>query len=170
MARRGQAEMLDWIPRLIVLLIAVAIVSLVVRSYANRDVDAGSTEIAAYLARIERDPRLWLWEDPATGRATPGVLDAAKLQAGDLDAFFGVTGAIASKARIDAPCIAFEDTHDSVTYDLFAPIALAGLQGRGGAAFERRTLPVTVVSGTNRCTGTLTLSVVRPNVPRSVAA
>jgi hypothetical protein len=164
--------MIDWIPRLIVLLVALTIVALVVRSYADRDVDASSTQIAAYLARLERDEKFYLWKDPVSGRSTPGVIDAAKLTPETLNTQYGITGTIASKVVINASCIAlYEAYHDKVLYDRFFSLAaLERITGPGGATLERWALPVTIVNGNDRCAGMMHITVVRPNRPVKVGA
>ncbi len=163
--------MIEWIPRLIVLLIAILIIALVVRSYTQRDVEAGPVHIAAYLARLERDENLYLWTDPSTGRATPGVVDAAKLVPGALDQFSTATGTISSKVQVNGSCIApYEDTHDRVLYDRFFALATQEVKGAGGAMLHRQSLPVTIIKGDERCAGMMTITVVRPNKPSGVAS
>jgi hypothetical protein len=166
MFKRGQVgEMIEWIPRLVVLLVAVIIVALLVRHYADRDVDAAATHRAAYLARLEYDPKFLAWEDPVTGRVTPGVIDATKLTPDRINQAYGVTGAIASKINVSGSCIPpFGDYHDKVTFDRFVPFALLELKGAGGATMERWSIPVTIV-GAERCPGIMTIAVVTPNTP-----
>jgi hypothetical protein len=161
--------MIDWLPRLLVLLVALIVVALVVRYYAQRDVEASATDIAAYLARLERDPGAYAWQDPATGRTAPGVLDAAKLTAGRLDSFFGITGAISSRIRISSSCIGeYEEYHDRVTFDLTIPFAATGAAGAGGGSYQRWQMPVTIRSTTGSCAGQMLVLVARPNTPREV--
>lgn len=169
MNRRAQAEMIEWLPRLIVLLVAVLVIALVVRYYTQRDIDASRTDFAAYLSRLERDPAVYAWTDPSTGRTAPGMIDATKLTPGRLDGALTSTGTIASRVNISGSCIQpFGDYHDQALFERTFPLAAIGIAGVGSATLERRALPVVIVHGAQRCVGTMTILAVRPNTPSKV--
>ena len=163
--------MIEWLPRLIVLLVAMLVIALVVRYYTQREIDAQRPDLAAYLARLERDPAVYAWSDPYTGRAVSGTVDATKLVDNRLDTALSVTGTIASRVNISGSCIQpFGDHHDQVLFERSFPFAAVGVAGAGSATLERRSIPVTIVNGAQRCPGMMTVIVVRPNSPAKVIA
>jgi hypothetical protein len=164
---KGQAEMLEWIPRLLMMLVAIIVIAMLVRYFALRDIDTPEMSRAAYVYRLYYDPNLLIVTDDATGRAYPGVIDIAKFTSARIDAVYGVNGKISSALTLTGPCVPGEKHeitiyHDKDTYDKNIGFARFGTIGPGGSTIEERLLPVTIAAQT-RCYGILNITAVRPN-------
>ena len=168
--RRGQAEMLEWFPRMFLMAVAVIIIVMLVRVYTNRDVDAPDLHRAAYLYRLYYDDVI-MFSDVKTHRVYPGIVDVSKLTPKHLDDIFsekppGQDWAKIS-SRIDvipikgcaiAPVTIY---NNELTYDKY--VLLTDVQFGGGATREDAVFPVTLKDGTRTCAGQLNITIVRPN-------
>ena len=156
--------MLEWFPRLIMLLVAVIVIVMLVRFFAYREVDASELHRASYAYRLYYDNDLLAYRDPVTGRAYPGVVDYARLTERLLDEGYGITGRISSAVTVTGACVETRTVyHDKATYDQFIGFARFGTLGPGGATMEERLTPITIIDGSERCAGTLNITIVRPN-------
>ena len=68
MQRRAQAEMMEWFPRIIMLVVAVIVITVLVNYYSNRDVEGDAVERAAMIYRLYYDGNLIMYKDPLIGR------------------------------------------------------------------------------------------------------
>jgi hypothetical protein len=163
MMRRGQAEMLDWFVRLMVMTVAVVIVVMLVRIYADRHVEADQTQRAAYLYRIYYDDIIM--HSDQSSRVYPGVVDMHLATSERLDAVF-IGGKMASEIVLSPQpgCSIAARTiyNDKTTYDQYRPWATS-LKGSGGATMENRIFPVVLKDAGLRCAGTMDITIVRPN-------
>ena len=155
---KGQAEFMEWFPRLILLLAAIVILALLVRYFADRDLDPSEVHIETYLARLHYDDII-MYSD-ATGRVYPGVIDYEKFNSSPIDEAYGITGAISSKLTLTG-CENEEIYHDQNTYINAKPFSIP--IGPGGSTVKEQLFPVTIKSALGDCPGTLNITVVRPN-------
>lgn len=158
--------MIKWFPRLILMVIAVVVIALIVRHYANRDVDGSEVSRAAYIARLYYDDII-MYTDEETKRVYPGIVDREKFTAERLEQFFeprssliGV-GSIASRLELVTAGETIVIYTDQKTYEQYIGFAQAGVMGRGSGTYETLMLPVSVRTGNDLGPGTLNITVVR---------
>lgn len=166
MDRRGVVKAVEWIPLLIITMIAIVAIAMLVRHYSGRDVEAHQIAIASYLQRVYHDDLL-MHEDLQTGRVYPGMIDESKLTPQVLDDIWKEDrksgfGAISSHITIDAPCLQYEIYNNKETYEHFLPIARRGIMGPGGATMRHESLPV-IIRGMQVCHGKMNITIVRPH-------
>src|SRR3989338_539518 len=166
--KKGQAEALEWVPRLVVMSIAVVIVVMLVRYYTSRDIQGTDTATAAYLYRIYYDGNIITYVDPETKRAYPGVIDLQKFTDNRLDTVFSGKrrngeSKIASKIILyDKPGNEIKTIyHDKKTYDQYA--WTKGVEGGQGAAQREEQFLITIKDGSSEQLGRLHIIIVRPN-------
>lgn len=147
--------MLSWIPRLAMMLVAVVIIGMLVRYYAEREIESDDLERATYLYRIYYDDILNVVDE--TGRVYPSILDPTKFTDEALNKVFGTHGTISSCLTVTSACLTKTICHDKETYDLYTPFIHT--IGKQGATTEQHLFPITVDS----CTGFLNITIVRPN-------
>lgn len=162
MTRRGQAEMIDWFPRLLLLLIAVIIIAMLVRYFADREPETADLHRTSYLYRLHYDGHLFTYKD-SVGRVYPGVVDLEKLSTERLNGIFGLHAKISSRIIVNSSCGSKEAWHDRDTWEQYIGFARFGTLGPGSATVQDELLPVTVVSGEDRCAGIMNITIVRPN-------
>jgi hypothetical protein len=167
--RRGQAEMVEWLTRLVMLAVVVVLITLLVRVYTERDIESSQLQRGAYLYRIYYSDII-MYRDAATTRVYPGIVDLSKFTDQRLNDVFverepaDAIAKIASSLTVtpSQACSLPQQTiyNNKNTYDLYAANAM---QGIGGATAEIDTFPVTLKSGGTECAGVLNITVVRPN-------
>jgi len=160
MTRKGFAEVLEWIPRLLLLLIALTIIVILVRYYADRTIDAADLERNTYLYRIYYDDIIMFSDE--TGRVYPGIVDIRKFTEKELNDVFGIDKKISSCLTLLTSCTT--DTpvcHDKATFDQYLPFARFGTLGPGSATIQETIFPITIHP--DGCTGSLNITIVRPN-------
>lgn len=161
--KRGQAEMLEWIPRLLMLFVAVLVIALLVNYFSDRDIDATEIHTASYFYRIYYDGNLVMHADKDTGRAYPGVVAVEKFTESRLDDLYG-EAPISSKLTLTSTCSGEKIIyHNQRMYDERIPFARFGTTGAGSATVTEHVIPVTVRSGVGSCPGWLNVTIVRPN-------
>ena len=171
--KRGQAEMTDWIIRILFMAAAVVVIVMLVRSYADREIDSSQLGRSAYLYRLYYSDVI-MYKDSVTGRIYPGVVDMSKLTTARLDGIFVMKEPSDDRAMIashitatprDGCAMASRDIYNNKdTYD--ANVNFAGGSGpndRGRATAELVLLPVTLKDGGAECPGFLNITIVRPN-------
>ncbi len=162
--RRGQADYLEWFPRLIVLAVAIVVIALLVRYYSNRDIDAAQMDRAAHIYRIYYDDII-MYSDPQTKRVYSGIVDMGSMDEKRLSDVFSNSSRIGSciTTKPDPGCGIAEKTicQNKVVYDLGT--SQMEETGIGAATREVATFPVTLKDGEMRCTGVLSITVVRMN-------
>lgn len=159
--KRGQTALTDWIPRILMTLVAVIVIVVLVRYFADRDPDAAELHRASYLYRIHYDGNLITHTE--NGRTYPGVIDFTKFSRNRLDEVFGKHGKISSRLILNSSCASEEIYHDRETWEQYVGFARFGTIGPGGATLQEEILPVTVVADGERCPGMLNVTIVRPN-------
>lgn len=162
--RRGVAEVtLEWFPRLIMLAVAIVVIALLVRHYANRDVDVANVSIAAHEYRLYYGDVI-MYQENDTKRVYPGIVDLRKFSDERIAETFS------SKARLSSclvltsgQCPQFDETvcFNRDLYDLH--LAQARLQGASGASVRNVIYPVTLKLDAQACPGFLNMTIVRPN-------
>lgn len=172
MSRHGQAEMLDWFPRIVLMVVAVVVVVVLVNYYSNRDIDASGVERAGLLYRIYFDGNIITYKDPLTGRVYPGIIDIASFDETLLAKKFPGRSALSGESRV-AACLGLSaDTGpyqartictDKAMVDHYLPLAENGMTGPGSATMERVTLPISIKDGASLSPGKLIITVVRRN-------
>lgn len=170
MDSRGQAEMIEWFPRMILLVVAVVVIFVLVNYYSNREIDGGGVERSALLYRLYYDGNLIMYKDPLTGRSYPGIVDIRSFDEKALAAKFPGRTALAQESRV-AACLELVSDQgpyqprtictDRQTFEHYKPIAESGMGGPQGASIERASFPVAIKDGTTQSSGTLTITVVR---------
>ena len=169
--RRGQAEMLPWMVRLGLMLVAVVVIVMLVRVYTDRDADSAQLHRAAYLYRIYYGDVI-MRSDRITGRIYPGTVDVEKFTSSRLDEIFQekggrdsskITSMMTLTLRDGCPFSISEPTiyNDKKSYDLYS--AQTGLSGPGAATEERVVFPVNARKGSQECAAQLNITIVRPN-------
>jgi hypothetical protein len=176
MNRKGYAaEILPWLVRLGILIIALVAIAALVQVYKSRDLDAAKLDRAAYLYRLYYDDSI-MYQDPLTKRVYPGIVDFDKFTSGSLDAAFSqqrgddpstATDAIASRLILQPGSDCFKRdlvmVYDAErTFFQYEPLANS-LQMAGGASMEDVQYPVTIRDKGQDCQGLLNITVVRPN-------
>lgn len=156
---RGQAEMLEWIPRLLMMMVAVLVIALLVRYYSHREIDEAPLARSAYIYRLYYDDLL-MYADPVTKRVYPGVVDLEKFDGRILERTF--QGRISSEIVLTG-CHARTIHHNQTMYLQYLPLAQAGIAGPGSATMEAAVFPVTIRHRQAACPGMLNITVVRPN-------
>lgn len=165
--RKGQATMLYWLIRLGVMIVAVAIIVIFVRTYTNRDIEAASLHRSSYLYRIYYDDII-MYKD-ATGRVYPGVVDANKFTDTVLDDVFyekespDIPGKISSRIIITPQdCSLPQKTiyNDQHTFNLyFEQVGVIS----ASATLEEKDFPVTIKENAVECPALMQVSIVRPS-------
>jgi hypothetical protein len=158
-ARKAQAEMLEWFPRLILLMVATVLIVVITSYYSGREVDSAQVEMNAHFYRVYYDDII-MYKDPATGRVYPGIVDKAKFTESRLTDVFKTKDST-GEARV-ASCytlhyftsggIIIDDASakdnrictDKEMVDHFTPIADNEWIGAGAAKIMRFTMPITV--------------------------
>ena len=168
--RRGQADMLEWFPRIMMMTVAVIIIVMLVRVYTDRDVDTPDLHRATYLYRLYYGDII-MYSDPKTMRVYPGIVDVSKVTTEKLDAVFNERDPAQVWAKISSriTIIPAEGCAVSVpvaynnkeTFDKFS--LLSNVQMAGGATEDDVTFPVTIKDGARTCAGLLNITIVRPN-------
>ncbi|HIH23609.1 TPA: hypothetical protein HA251_01100 [Candidatus Woesearchaeota archaeon] len=172
MQRRAQAEMMEWFPRIIMLVVAVIVITVLVNYYSNRDVEGDAVERAAMIYRLYYDGNLIMYKDPLIGRTYPGIIDLERFDEKRLADTYSGRSALSDESRI-AACLELNWTQgrheprvictDRRTFEKYSPLAQSGLFGAGGASMERASFPVTIKDKSSLAPGTLTITVVRRN-------
>lgn len=172
MSRRAQAEMMEWFPRIIMLVVAVIVIAVLVNYYSNRDIEGERVERAAMIYRLYYDGNLIMHKDPLVGRTYPGIVDLERFDETRLAAKYTGRSALSDESRL-AACLDLNWTQgpykprvictDRRTFEKYLPIAQSGLFGGGGASMERAVFPVTIKDKSSFAPGTLTITVVRRN-------
>lgn len=163
-ARRGQTDaVIVWFPRLIMLAVAVVVIALLVRHYANRDVDAAQVTIAAHEYRLYYGDII-MYQEEDTKRIYPGIVDLQKFSNERLAEVFSSEARLSSCLAISSrECPQFDETicFNKNLYDLH--LAQANLQGASGANVRNIVYPVTLRMDAQACAGFLNMTIVRPN-------
>jgi hypothetical protein len=168
LSRRGQAELLEWVMRVILMIVAVVIIGALVRVFVDKDVDAADLHRTTYLYRLYYGDVI-MYEDNMTGRIYPGVVDLSKATSERLDAVFVQEPqrewAITSSEIILAPnsgCLLKQRAiyNHKETFDYYSKWQVGG---KGGARKETLSLPVTIRDGGIECAGMMNITVVRLN-------
>jgi hypothetical protein len=164
--RRGQAEALEWLPRMILLTVAVIVIVMLVRTYVNRDASSAQTATAAYIYRLYYDDII-MYSDPVTKRVYPGIVDVEKFTTKNLDTVFVEKENPMEPSRMSAKIVLSSNGcgehviyNDKSTYEQY----ILFIGSDAGRSYVQSTIfPVTVRSGTMRCKGSLNITAVRPN-------
>ncbi len=174
MNRKGDIDLLEWFPRIIMLIIAVLLIIFLVSFFMNRDIKTADAHISAYTFRMMTDAEIFTYADPEINRAYPGVIELSRFQTEHIDTVLnnkGLSqwGQISSEMCLisDNDCGVFGDTKSMVVYNneetfkRYQPFT--STVGRGAANERTFRYPVTVTDGTERCSAVLRITVVRPN-------
>jgi hypothetical protein len=157
--RRGQAEMLSWMPRLIMVAVAVVIIVSIVYVYTQRDLKAEQMHRAAYLYRIYYSDVIMFSQG---ARIYPGIVDMAKFNQERMDLMTYEKTFAQLKVSPGQGCAVQQKT--IYTNKLaFEEGKVWQLQGAGGRNLENVVYPVTLKDGTRECAGTLNITIVRTN-------
>ena len=164
--RKGVAEFLEWFPRLMLMIVAVVIIVLIVRSFTDRDVKAQELHAETMLARLYYDDIIMFSDQ--TGRIYPGIVDKNKFESLNQSNPFESTGLTKTGARLevepDGACgIAEEQYIFPATFNQYYSLAAAGVQGSQSGTIVNVLWPVTVVDGNTECITTLNITIVRAN-------
>lgn len=92
MNRKGQTisyEMMQWIPRLVYLVIVMLATSGLILGYVVTKVDIGEVESHILLHRLQFSPEGVARYDSYTGRVYPGLVDAGSLRSSNLESSLG---------------------------------------------------------------------------------
>lgn len=161
--RRGQVEGLEWLPRLLLMAVAVVVCVLLVRHYSDQTVDGSQLELSAYLYRLHYGDVI-TYVDKDTGRVYPGVIDVEKFTDERLDEVFGKKNGkyarIASCLSLRGPEFTKQICNQKATFDRYDPYAVAGVD----AKLLDETWPVVIRDGQKETPGILHLQIVRPDV------
>ncbi|MBR9700268.1 hypothetical protein GOV11_00175 [Candidatus Woesearchaeota archaeon] len=167
--RKGQAEFLDWFPRLMLMMVAIIIIVFLVRFFTDRDLQDQEVHTAAIMYRIYYDDII-MYSDPLTKRVYPGIIDLDKwdrFRANDIfvqDTVFARAGA---KLEIidDGGCGSrFKEQYIfKETFDKIYSLARAGVIGRQSGTILEETWPVTYKRGDRECAGIMKVIVVVQN-------
>jgi hypothetical protein len=168
--KKGQAEMLDWFPRIILMAIAVIIIVMLVRVYTSRDVEAPDLHRGVYLYRLYYDDII-MYKDERTGRVYPGVVELPKVTGEKLNRIFSEREPNAEWSKISSLITVTPEQgcgmselkvyNNELTYRKFEQ--QTNWQLKGAATREDVVFPVTLREGTRTCAGKLNISIVRPN-------
>ncbi len=159
LARRAQAEMLEWFPRLILLTIATVLIVVITLYYAGREVDSAQVEMNAHFYRIYYDDII-MYKDPATGRVYPGIIDKAKFTEQRLTDIFKTKDST-GESRVAScyevihfdergePIPVTDGTKSKICTDKgmvehFQPIAETEMIGAGAAKIMHFSMPMTI--------------------------
>jgi hypothetical protein len=155
--RRGQAEMLTWIPRLFLMAVALFLIVFLVRFYSDRDVDAAQVERASVIYALYYSD-LIMASDDLTKRVEPGVVDLDKINDKILeDAKFPKNiGVKVTIVHNGGSTEAYANKQLFQTYEGFAKGTT-----RGDISGETRIWPVAIDQDGKRVHGQLTIAVVR---------
>jgi len=162
--RKGQAEMLEWFPRLILLLVAVVVIATLVIVFTNRTTDSPELGRAAYAYHIYYSHLIML-QDEQTGRVYPGIVDTKKMESVVFDEVFVQSniGATITMTPIDGcPLQSIKKIHNSNIVD--ASGFSTSVNGIGASTREQFTFPITITSDATSCAGTLVIDVIRKNL------
>ena len=174
---RGQAEMLDWFPRLIMMTVAIIIIVVLVRVYTDRDVNVPELQRGTYLYRLYYSPII-MYQDTTTTRVYPGIVDATKFTSKILDDVFAekekpedtsktskISAMLELTPQKDCSISIAENPiyNDKATFGAYLQFAKLGVPQDGSATMEVASYPVTLRSGNTDCRATLNITIVRPN-------
>jgi hypothetical protein len=166
--RRGQVgEMFPWITRLGLMIVAVVVIALLVRYYANRDVQEAEITKQALLYRLYYDD-IVMYADPATKRVYPGIVALNQVNNERLAKFFP---AQPGKVPTLAACLRLLEGDKEISkactneqaFNNFISQARADWQGPGGATYETQTWPVSIKDANSERPGFLEVTIVRSN-------
>jgi len=169
--RSGQAEMIEWFPRIILLAIAIMVVIVLTNYYANRQVDAFKIEGTAQLFRIYYGDVI-NYHDSVTKRVYPGVIDIASFTQERVSSAFpgrlrktGMVGksnaaSCMTLSSKNGPYVPRAICTDEQTYKELLPQAMAAIAGPQGPGYSNVTLPVTIKDGEKYTPGELNIVVV----------
>jgi hypothetical protein len=166
--RRGQAaEVIPWITRLMLMIVAVVIIALLVRYYANRDVQESEMAKQALFYRLYYDDII-MYTDEATKRVYPGVVDLQHFTNERLQEVFipsnrGVPTLAACLRLLEGEKELKKICTDEQGYNNFISQARADWEGPGGATYHAQTLPVSIKDGNTERPGQLEITIVRSN-------
>ena len=161
--RRGVAFMVDFIPRMVVLAIAIVVIGMLVRFYADRDIEAANISTSAHLYRLYYGDVI-MYQDNTTKRIYPGTVDMKRFTDARLAEIFPSEARISSCLAVSSqscPELGKSICYNKQLFELHH--ALAGASGAGGAAVLEQTYPVMLKYEEKTCTGQLNITVVRPN-------
>ena len=172
MSRRGQAELIEWFPRVVLLAVAVIVIVVLVSYYSNRDASSADTERAARLYRLYYDGNIFTYTDQQTKRVYPGVVDLQYFTDQRLAGIFVGRSALSGESRV-ASCLTLtwddgsapERTvcDDKATFGHYLPLAQLGAVGAQSATMDNVTLPVAIRDGATLSAGRLNIVIVRSN-------
>jgi hypothetical protein len=157
--RRAQADVVAWFPRIFLMLVALVIIVMLVRTYTDRQSSSPETSRAVLIYRLVYSDLL-MAED-ATGRVTVGVVDMSKATQATIDAVFNYDGRLAAKITFTSHACPFTGTALFVDEDTYAVHAPFGNTLRKGTTREEKLFPVTLRKDDMACAGVMNVSVVQ---------
>lgn len=175
--RRGDIDLVEWLPRIILLIVAIIFTIALATYFTERDIPAARAQLASYAFRLHYDSELFTYVDPDIDRAIPGWIDLERFTSQTIERAYAKEGPysqLASRMILRSTECGVEQLpgqilasdamiiyHDEETYKRFAPFV--GQGGPGGAEGAEFSYPVTVVNEGTKCPGMLQVNVVRPN-------
>ena len=167
-------RILEFLPRIIFLTVAVLIIGIYSSFFLIRHVDTFEVEEETLLNRIYFSPELAAYQDPATGRAYPGQVDPEHIRTDHLE-----RGLEYEDKEHIALKVVLEDRNgisvmlpdgdlaigfvNQESYERWQPMTNIGLKGAGAFSYFERRLPVQYSYEDEIRTGFLKVSIIKPN-------
>lgn len=157
----------QYIPRMIFLIIVLFSVVFLVRSYILENLDVKNTQAELFINRIYYSPNGISYYDTELKRAIPGIVDPKLITNENLDALMNFNDAnfIAGKITlfdVQSKAIA-SAVYNSQTYDRWKPISQQqGFTGAGAVTRFNRTIVVNFIDEGKEKEGMLKFEVLLP--------
>lgn len=173
--RRGQAELVVYVFRIILIGILVFLLNVQLGLFLSTEIPSEPLEAALITERLLNGPSGLALREPGTGRLLPGTLDLARFDSKDVTAAYfegygegnlwgGLLSLYTSERDLAAgrPFRTAELGEDGLAVSLL-PLAKAGARGRGGGNYYASTHPVLFVPqpGAEQEIGWLVVELVR---------
>lgn len=160
---RAAADTLPWILRIIAAMILLVLLVAQIKLITGQNPEITGLEEGLYLARILNGPHGILFTDPVTDRdrkhPTPGIidlrmfnpqnrqLDLGYIEPMGLERYAARLQLYDRAALLGTPQPFRELFHQRERFETYAPLAQAGLTGKGGATYQKHVIPVVVRDG-----------------------
>lgn len=160
---RAAADTLPWILRIIAAMILLVLLVAQIKLITGQKPEITGLEETLYLTRILNGPHGILFTDPLTDRdrkhPAPGIVDLQMFNPQNQQLDLGYTEPTgleryAARLRLydKAKLIGGEQPyrelfHHQERFKTYAPLAQAGLTGKGGATYQKHVVPVVVRDG-----------------------
>ncbi len=157
--------MIEWFPRIVMILVATILIVVIVNYYAGRDVESADTEMSAQMYKLYYGDMI-MYSDSSTGRVYPGIIDNSKFNDASLKSFVTPDGkALQVASRLTLTVAGQEKIihTNQQTVLRYLGVAQSKLKGPQGATMQNLTFPVSVRDGESLKQGILNIVVVRSN-------